>query len=226
MTNTYSGLTSYQLTGVQGMTQINGTQPAPQNVGGTSGAWTVTLNVNSTGFGTYTSGGTLVDAKGNYLLRLAKLASLKSTGAAYAVTEFGPGNNIGPSPTLVTPVQIITTAEVNKLGWLAWAWDDNDATGGHTDNKWFGLTYNGPGQYTKDADLTMYGQQIVLGCTNPAPGGCGCPDGLPLPPYFDPNNPSAAPPAVYSTIEPACAGTLNPMYGAPSLKLAVPVTTF
>ena len=43
MTNTYSGLTAYQLSGVAGMTQINGMQPAPQNVGGSSGAWTVTL---------------------------------------------------------------------------------------------------------------------------------------------------------------------------------------
>ncbi len=33
MTDTYSGLTAYQLGRVQGMTQITGMQPAPQNVG-------------------------------------------------------------------------------------------------------------------------------------------------------------------------------------------------
>jgi mannan endo-1,4-beta-mannosidase len=46
--NSYSGITSYQLSGVQGMTQANGAQVASQNVGGTPGAWTVTLLVDST----------------------------------------------------------------------------------------------------------------------------------------------------------------------------------
>ena len=225
--NTYSGLTSYAITGAQGMTQINGVQAAPQNVGGTSGAWTITLNVNSTGFGDYTGGATVVDGAGNVSLRIAKLATLPAaTGAAYAITEFGPGRNIGPSPTLVTPLEIITAAEQNNLGWLAWAWDDNNQGGGQTNNEWFGLTYKGPGTYTQDADLTMVGQQIVLGCTNPAPGGCGCPDGTPLPAYFDPNNPSNPPPAIYQSVEPACTGTLAPTYQPLSLALAKRATIF
>ncbi len=200
--NTDSGITSYAISGAQGMTQINGTQAAPQNVGGTSGAWTITLNVNSTGFGDYTGGASVVDGSGNVALRIAKLATLPAaTGAAYAITEFGPGRNIGPSPTLVTPLEIITAAEQNNLGWLAWAWDDNNQGGGQTNNEWFGMTYKGPGTYTQASDLTMVGQQIVLGCTNPAPGGCGCPDGTPLPAYFDPNNPSNPPPAIYQSVE-------------------------
>ena len=225
--NTFSGITSYSLSGVQGMTQINGIQAAPQNVGGTSGAWTITLNVDSSSFGAYTSGGTVVDGAGNVGLRIAKLGTLPAqTGAAYAITEFGPGRNIGPSPTLVTPLEIITAAEQAGLGWLAWAWDDNNQNGGQTDNEWFGLTYKGPGTYTKDADLTMFGQQIVLGCTNPAPGGCGCPDGTPLPAYYDPNNPSAPPPAVYQAVEPACTGTLAPTYQPLSLALAKTATIY
>ena len=225
--NTYSGLTTYQISGAQGMTQINGTQAAPQNVGGTSGAWTITLNVNSTSFSDYTGGATVVDAVGNVALRIAKLATLPAaTGAAYAITEFGPGRNIGPSPTLVTPLEIITAAENSGLGWLAWAWDDNNAGGGQTNNEWFGQTYKGPGTYVQGADLTMFGQQIVLGCTNPAPGGCGCPDGTPLPLYFDPNNPSAPPPTIYQAVEPACAGTLAPAYQPLSLALAKPATIF
>jgi Cellulase (glycosyl hydrolase family 5) len=225
--NTYSGLTSYELSGVQGMTAINGTQASPQSVGGSSGAWTVTLNVDSTSFGAYAGGGTIVDHNGNYALLIPRLAALRgSTGAAFALTEFGPGKNIGPSPTLVTPLEIISTAETNNLGWLAWAWDDNDADGGHTDNEWFGMTYNGSGTYSTDADLTMFGQQIVLGCTNPAPGGCGCPDGLPLPAYFDSNNPTAATPAIYSVIEPACKGTRAPVYQPLSLQLATRATVF
>jgi hypothetical protein len=47
------------LTGVGGMTQINNVNAKVTNIGGASGAWTVTINVNSTGFGAYTSGGTL-----------------------------------------------------------------------------------------------------------------------------------------------------------------------
>jgi hypothetical protein len=226
MTNTYSGLTAYQISGVQGMTQINGMQPAPQNVGGASGAWTVTLDVDSTNFGDYASGGTIVDYDGNYALLIPRLAALgASTGAAYAITEFGPGRNIGPSPTLATPLEIISTAEASHLGWVAWAWDDNNLANSQTNNEWFGMTYNG-GAYTQDTDLTMFGQQIVEGCTNPSPGGCGCPDGVPLPAYFDPNNPTAAPPAVYAAVQPACAGTPAPTYQPLSLKLAVPATVF
>ncbi|HEY1957358.1 MAG TPA: cellulase family glycosylhydrolase [Polyangiaceae bacterium] len=226
-TNTYSGITAYQISGVQGMTQINGMQAAPQNVGGASGAWTITLNVDSTSFAAYTSGGSVVDGNGNVNLRIAKLATLPAaTGAAYAITEFGPGRNIGPSPTLVTPLEIVTAAEQNGIGWLAWAWDDNNMAGSQTNNEWFGMTYNGAGTYAKDADLTMFGQQIVLGCTNPAPGGCGCPDGTPLPAYNDPNDPSAPPPAIYQSVEPACSGTLAPTYQPLSLKLAQPATMF
>ena len=226
MTNTYSGLTAYQISGVTGMTQINGMQPAPQNVGGSSGAWTVTLDVDSTGFGDYTSGGTIVDYNGNYALLIPRLAALgASTGAAYAITEFGPGRNIGPSPTLATPLEIVSTAEANNLGWVAWAWDDNNLANAQTNNEWFGMTYNG-GAYTQDPDLTMFGQQIVEGCTNPSPAGCGCPDGMPLPAYFDPNDPTAPPPAIYAAVQPACTGTPAPTYQPLSLKLAVPATVF
>jgi mannan endo-1,4-beta-mannosidase len=36
--NSYSGINAYYLSGVQGMTQVNGQQPAPTNVGGSPGA--------------------------------------------------------------------------------------------------------------------------------------------------------------------------------------------
>ena len=122
-TNTYSGKTAYEITGVVGMAQLNGKQPAPANVGGTSGAWTVTLSVDSSTWGTYASGGTIVDYDGNYQLRTARLAALaQSTGAAFVIGEFGPGRNIGPSPTTLTPQEVVSAAEANGLGWMAWAW--------------------------------------------------------------------------------------------------------
>jgi hypothetical protein len=165
--SSYSGISAYQISGVQGMTQINGEQAsATTNVGGVPGAWTVTLAVDSSNWGNYTGGGTLVDYNGNYALRIARLAALsKTTGAVYIVGEFGPGNNIGPSPTTVTPAEIITAAEANGIGWIPWAWDDNDLADGASDNNWFSMTYAGPGIYNTASDLTNYGQDVVLNPT-------------------------------------------------------------
>jgi mannan endo-1,4-beta-mannosidase len=97
---------------------------------------------------------------------LAKLASLsQSAGMAFVVGEFGPGRDIGPSPTETTPGQIITAAEANGIGWMGWAWDDNDLPNGASDNNWFSMTLKGPGYYTKASDLTEYGQDVVLNPT-------------------------------------------------------------
>lgn len=157
--NNYSGLTAYNLTGVPGG---SGMQSAPQNVGGVPGAWTVTLSVDSTGWPAYTSGGSLVDYWGNYALKIGRLAALgKQTGAAYIIGEFGPGRNIGPSPTLVTPAEILTTAEADGVGWLAWAWDDNNLANCSADDLWFDMQY-GCGEYTSAANLTIFGKDVVL----------------------------------------------------------------
>ena len=224
MTNTWGGISSYFVSGVQGMTELNGAFAAPENTGGKSGAWTVTLNVDSTEFGDYSGGGWLVDNYGNYALRIARLAALRDAlrGPAFALTEFGPGRNIGPSPTLVTPLQVIEAAEANGLGWMAWAWEDG---GTNNNNEWFAQTYH-DGAYSSEADLTMFGQEIVEGCTNPTPGGCGCPDDMPLPPYFNPDDPLAPPPPVYAKTPAGCVGVPAPQYQALSLKLAVPATIF
>jgi len=55
--NSWCGARAYQISGVQGMTQANGEQPTLSNVGGSPGAWTVTLTVDSTNWGSYTGGG-------------------------------------------------------------------------------------------------------------------------------------------------------------------------
>jgi hypothetical protein len=93
---------------------------------------------------------------------IASMAALsKTNGACYVVGEFGPGRNIGPSPTLTTPQSIVEACEANGIGWLAWAWDDNDLGGGASDNNWFSMTLKGPGYYESAADLTEYGQVMV-----------------------------------------------------------------
>jgi mannan endo-1,4-beta-mannosidase len=96
----------------------------------------------------------------------SELATLgASQGMAFAITEFGPGRAIGPSPTNVTPGQVIIAAEANHLGWLAWAWDDNNLAGAASNDSSFSMTYAGPGIYDTPADLTIYGKDVVLNPT-------------------------------------------------------------
>ena len=70
--------------------------------------------------------------------------------------EFGPGRGIGPSPTDLTPAEIIEAAEAHGFGWLAWAWDD-PASG--ADDSWFALSRDGA--YDSSADLTQFGREVV-----------------------------------------------------------------
>jgi trimeric autotransporter adhesin len=97
---------------------------------------------------------------------LAALGALSaSVGMVFIVGEFGPGRNIGPSPTETTPADIITAAEANGIGWIGWAWDDNDLGDGASNDNWFSMTFAGPGIYTQTSDLTTFGQDIVLNPT-------------------------------------------------------------
>jgi mannan endo-1,4-beta-mannosidase len=136
--------------------------------------------------------------------------SLAALGLPIIFGEFGPGMSIGPSPTNLTPQQVVQTAEQNGFGWMAWAWDDNNLSNAQADNTWFALSYTGA--YSSSADLTIFGQQVVEGCTNAAPGGCGCPD-----------HPTPA----LTTVAPGCKGTPAPTYSTYALKtLAIPATIF
>jgi hypothetical protein len=88
------------------------------------------------------------------------LDKLAATGLAIIVGEFGPGRNIGPSPTTLTPGQIIQGCEARGLGWLAWAWDDPAS---NADDTWFALSKNG--DYSSSADLTTFGKDVVENTT-------------------------------------------------------------
>jgi mannan endo-1,4-beta-mannosidase len=110
-------------------------------------------------FGFHAYGGTTV---ANVSAQFASFSALAAQGVCVVISEFGPGENVGPSPTMVTPQQIITAAESNSLGWLPWAWDDNNEAGGATSpTGWFGMTLTGPGIYTQLSDLTAFGQLMV-----------------------------------------------------------------
>ena len=88
--------------------------------------------------------------------------------------------------------------------------DDNDQANSASDNNGFALTYHAS-TYGSSSDLTIFGQEIVEGCLNPTPGGCGCPD---------------TPPPL-TAIAPGCTGTPKPTYSGQGWKsLALPATVF
>jgi len=86
-------------------------------------------------------------------------ADLKASGLVVVIGEFGPGNNVGPSPTMIPPKRVVELAEKNGIGWLVWAWDDNNLMGGLSDDKWFSMSYKG--KYDTSADLTLFGKETV-----------------------------------------------------------------
>jgi cellulase (glycosyl hydrolase family 5) len=106
-------------------------------------------------------GGTWTPASLNaYALQLQSLAA--SAGMVFVFGEFGPGNDVGPSPTMLTPQQVIGAAEAAGIGWMGWAWDDNDLANGASSNNSFSMTFAGPGIYNVPSDLTTYGTEMVL----------------------------------------------------------------
>jgi mannan endo-1,4-beta-mannosidase len=91
---------------------------------------------------------------------LAKhVQELAATGLVVVLGEFGPGRDIGPSPTQIDPLRVIELAEQNNVGWLAWAWDDNNLADGVSDDKGFGMSTQG--RYEQSSDLTEFGRVVV-----------------------------------------------------------------
>jgi len=92
--------------------------------------------------------------------------ALAATGLPIIYGEFGPGRNVGPAPTVLTPARVVQAAEGANFGWIAWAWDDNDLANCASDNNWFGMVYS-CGKYSVPSDLTWFGLDMTL---NPAYG--------------------------------------------------------
>jgi mannan endo-1,4-beta-mannosidase len=88
------------------------------------------------------------------------MTQLKASGLPLILGEFGPGNNVGPSPTLVTPQHVIDTAETNGWGWMPWSWDDNNLANCTSDDNGFSMTIK-CGTYKTSADLTTFGKIVV-----------------------------------------------------------------
>jgi mannan endo-1,4-beta-mannosidase len=89
------------------------------------------------------------------------LDALKATGLPILCGEFGPGRQIGPSPTEMTPLEIMSACTDRGFGWLAWAFDDpaGEYTPGGCDDNWFCISRTG--DYTGSSDLTIFGRDVI-----------------------------------------------------------------
>ncbi|MDB4989623.1 MAG: endoglucanase [Myxococcaceae bacterium] len=89
----------------------------------------------------------------------AHIAGLAKSGLVVILGEFGPGRDVGPSPTNINPQRVMKFAEQYGLGWLAWAWDDNNLAQSLSDDNGFSMSIRG--SYQTSADLTEFGRQVV-----------------------------------------------------------------
>jgi hypothetical protein len=119
-----------------------------------------TIKVAAATNDTWVEGGAKPDASPYVSDLTSTFDALAATGLCIVIGEFGPGRNIGPSPTTLTPGQIITASDARNFGWMAWAWDDPAY---NADDTWFALSYTGA--YSSSADLTIYGKDVVENST-------------------------------------------------------------
>lgn len=83
---------SVLVTGASGMTQINGVLGKVAAIGGSTGAWTVTTNINSSAFSAWTSGGTAASfGLGN---EIAAIPTASLTAGTSTPLEFPCGTGI------------------------------------------------------------------------------------------------------------------------------------
>jgi hypothetical protein len=131
--------------GVVGMTQIDGLYGTVTAIGGTSGAWTVTVNINSSGFTAYSSGGTAVGLPCN----IGTITGItKGTSTVVTVTT---SSNINPFQygEEVTFSGVTGMTQINGLSGMV------TATGGTGSTNWtFTVNINSStfGNYTSGGE--------------------------------------------------------------------------
>jgi mannan endo-1,4-beta-mannosidase len=92
-----------------------------------------------------------------------RMSELAATGLPIIIGEFGPGNQIGPSPTDAMPLHVMSGADAQGLGWIAWAWDDNNLANCMADDNWFSMVKNPCGDQSDfSTSLTTFGTTVVL----------------------------------------------------------------
>jgi mannan endo-1,4-beta-mannosidase len=89
------------------------------------------------------------------------MKALKASGLTILLGEFGP-LNVGPSQTQVPIDRLVSDAEANGFGWLAWAYDDNNLSGCAANDAWFSMTKTcWDPQHLGDGNLTKWGVAVV-----------------------------------------------------------------
>lgn len=165
----------YYIYNAQGMTSLNGAFSAPNSISG-GPPWVITLNVDSTGWsGAYVADSATIVAdtvtQGSEDAQFRRAGDLiKASGLPIIVGEFGPGNRDSGSDNFTGFVadadfgQTISGLEAyGTVGWIDWAFDDNNLAGGATSwANWWGSTLAGPGNYAVPADLTATGLDAIL----------------------------------------------------------------
>ena len=141
------------ISGVQGMTQINGQFVSVTAHGGSSGAWTITTNLNTSSYGTYTSGGIVYDSQ-NYQTRMQTLQGYIESGIPILIGEFGPP---GLNSTTAGISQFVSSAEAYQIPEIYWSWDDgNDWGGGFNAAQDSGLyALNTPSDLAQQMDVIL-----------------------------------------------------------------------
>lgn len=102
-TNPFSVAETVSITGVSGMTQINGLSAAVSAIGGVAGAWTITLPINSSTFSAYSSGG-LLQATATatiFEMRLSAGQPFNATFASGNVQYAGPNGLLAGDNNLI-----------------------------------------------------------------------------------------------------------------------------
>jgi len=183
---TRQGGTNYvYVTGVSGMTQINGQTLAIASsgeYGGSSPNWTITTTANTSSYSTYTSGGIVYDWN-NYQVRLSTLSQYKAGGIPLIVGEWGPAGPPAVPQCTASTLNYVSAGESTfaaaARAWglpeIFWAWDNNDLGGNQSSwSCYFGMTGNSNTSYTNGeyvpsvpSSLTAPGMIIVL---NPRTG--------------------------------------------------------
>ncbi len=91
------------------------------------------------------------------------MTALGATGLPVLIGEYGPGLNVGSSPTLITPEQVLAASKAQGfVGDMAWSYNDNNLAGCKTaDTGWFGMTTYCATFTGKPTDLTAFGRKMV-----------------------------------------------------------------
>ena len=94
----------------------------------------------------------------NFYAQLAGL-SKANPALAFVIGEFGPC--CGLNGQTVQPDDVVATAQGNGLGWIPWAWDDNNLPDCKSNDAWFSMTTNCAQYSGSPNDLTKFGKDMV-----------------------------------------------------------------